>query len=138
MFSLLQPNRPTLGSSGQSTRRDQAPKVTYLPPRPPPSQRQQGISVSGPSTACTFEVNHKLEPSDKGPTMPWNGQAQPPPPTMRQYNPALHHPVFFTSQLRRPPFPIPPFRPELVNPAATGYISNSAGAGSPKACSPRL
>jgi hypothetical protein len=38
------------------------------------------------------------------------------------YDPSTRHPVFFTEQLRKPPFPIPQYATQGVNPVAFGYV----------------
>lgn len=38
------------------------------------------------------------------------------------YDSAIRHPVFFTQQLRKPPFPIPNMASHGWNPVASGYI----------------
>ncbi|CBX93996.1 predicted protein [Plenodomus lingam JN3] len=38
------------------------------------------------------------------------------------YDSAVRHPVFFTSNLRKPPFPIPQAASQGWNPVANGYI----------------
>lgn len=40
--------------------------------------------------------------------------------TQPMYNPAMMHPVFFTTGWRKPPFPMP--SNSAFSPAATGYV----------------
>ncbi|KAF4556428.1 Hypothetical protein D9617_1g083060 [Elsinoe fawcettii] len=129
MFPLLQPNRPNVEKFGGSVAVKQQPSLTYLPPRPSSIEHTGGFRSE--ATPC------KSEPKQGPPRQ--TAMAAPHAPSMpgMQFNSAIRHPVFFTSQLQRPPFPTPPFRPEYVNPAATGYILNSANA-APKPGSPRL
>jgi hypothetical protein len=51
------------------------------------------------------------------------------------YDSAVRHPVFFTDQLRKPPFPIPEMASRGFNPVASGYIVETKkvdGTGVPK------
>jgi hypothetical protein len=43
-------------------------------------------------------------------------------PPRNLYDSAVRHPVFFTEQLRKPPFPIPTVATYGWNPVASGYI----------------
>ncbi|OCL11677.1 hypothetical protein AOQ84DRAFT_286716 [Glonium stellatum] len=42
-----------------------------------------------------------------------------------QYDSATRHPVFFTEQLRKPPFPLPEDASRGLNPVAHGYITEN-------------
>jgi len=41
------------------------------------------------------------------------------------YDSAVRHPVFFTTQLRKPPFPMPQLPTKGWNPVASGYVKES-------------
>lgn len=41
------------------------------------------------------------------------------------YDSAVRHPVFFSEQLRKPPFPIPQMGSQGFSPIASGYIVES-------------
>lgn len=49
-------------------------------------------------------------------------RAAPSLPAQSFYDAATRHPVFFTSNLRKPPFPIPQMPSQGWNPVANGYI----------------
>jgi len=42
-----------------------------------------------------------------------------------RYDSAVRHPVFFTEQLRKPPFPLPENASQGLNPVAHGYITEN-------------
>jgi len=53
---------------------------------------------------------------------PWNQIEAMPSYYPSFYNPAIRHPVFFTNQLRKPPFPIPKIASSGWSPVAAGYV----------------
>lgn len=47
------------------------------------------------------------------------------------YDSAIRHPVFFTQNLKKPPFPIPQVASQGWNPVANGYIMEQRRADAP-------
>ncbi|KAF2273040.1 uncharacterized protein EI97DRAFT_461476 [Westerdykella ornata] len=69
-------------------------------------------SSNSPSTRTTNQTSQSQTH-----TMPTR-----PTPYAGSYNSAIRHPVFFTSQLRKLPFPVPQVGSLASNPVASGYV----------------
>ncbi|KAF1810495.1 hypothetical protein P152DRAFT_401372 [Eremomyces bilateralis CBS 781.70] len=116
MLPSLQPRRPKQGSQHQnpSSRtnmfssalgtKQPSSQIEAMPPYP------SGHLVTVPHTA-SFPNHAGLRPSLKPPTMPI---------TTPVFDSATRHPVFFTHNLRRPPFPMP--AGSAAHPVSWGYI----------------
>ncbi|KAF2788736.1 hypothetical protein K505DRAFT_285595 [Melanomma pulvis-pyrius CBS 109.77] len=113
----------------------------FQPSRPKPPQQRPQPSYAQQQQRATHELPHSpslnspLHPmSTPNPPKPRNQVEAMPPFTPTQapffpprsfYDSAVRHPVFFTSQLRKPPFPIPEVASRGWSPVASGYIMES-------------
>ncbi|KAF2188104.1 hypothetical protein K469DRAFT_748481 [Zopfia rhizophila CBS 207.26] len=144
MLPALQPSRP------RNPQQQQQQQQQQQPPHPSFIRQQQ---------RAVHEQLHPLPLSSKAPSsprrninlskprshieaMPLFGPAQshlflgkPMGPAPNLYDSALRHPVFFTEQLRKPPFPIPEIASQEWSPVASGYVMENRktdGTGIPK------
>ncbi|KAF2658804.1 hypothetical protein K491DRAFT_592374 [Lophiostoma macrostomum CBS 122681] len=110
MLSASQPLRP------KPPQQDPRPNSAYqqkraiheqLPPQPQSSFRE----LLEPYVTHTFP-----RPRNQIEAMPPSIPVQP------AYDSAVRHPVFFTEQLRKPPFPVPEVASRGYSPVAKGYI----------------
>ncbi|KAF2248818.1 hypothetical protein BU26DRAFT_483872 [Trematosphaeria pertusa] len=112
------------------------------PSRPKPAQQTSRPAYAHQQTRATHETPHHSVPLSDAPNlskpmsnpnppkprsqieaMPPFSPAAPMLPTQRMvYDSAVRHPVFFTEQLRKPPFPIPQIASQGWSPVASGYI----------------
>ncbi|KAH7116008.1 hypothetical protein B0J11DRAFT_115243 [Dendryphion nanum] len=107
MFPALQPSRPKISQ--------QRPSPTY--------QQTRALHPPQPAPHLTSQEPATPKPRTQIEAMPPFGPAYAtllPPRDM--YNSATRHPVFFTAQLRKPPFPIPDLGSQGWSPVANGYI----------------
>ncbi|OCK78865.1 hypothetical protein K432DRAFT_383562 [Lepidopterella palustris CBS 459.81] len=120
MLPALQSSRPTYSPQYR------APIYPHQQTRS--EQHQSGSSNASQATIPQSPYSHK--PKNQIEAMP---PFDPAPPaaffasrannlTVHSYDSAIRHPVFFTEQLRKPPFPLPEMASLGVNPAAHGYI----------------
>ncbi|KAJ5065544.1 hypothetical protein J3E74DRAFT_414531 [Bipolaris maydis] len=112
------------------------------PSRPKPPQQS-----SQPAYAQQRRATHSLQQIiSQPPSLPLNPpkphsqvEAMPPfgPPQTPAsfftpvYDSAVRHPVFFTQNLKKPPFPLPQVASQGCNPVASGYIMEQGRAEAP-------
>ncbi|KAJ4296918.1 hypothetical protein N0V90_006966 [Kalmusia sp. IMI 367209] len=109
MFPFLQPQRP------------KPPQQPSRPQYPHQQIRAAHPATSTPlSTAPPMSASSPLKPRSQVEAMPPFTAPLAMPRNL--YDSAVRHPVFFTEQLRKPPFPIPVAATQGWNPAASGYI----------------
>ncbi|KAF2829261.1 hypothetical protein CC86DRAFT_318452 [Ophiobolus disseminans] len=117
MISGLQPSRPKPPQqSAQPTyahqqRRAVHEGVQYLPPSPPQATAHQ----AGPTRPRSQIEAMPPQDAPHAATPLYT----PPHPF---YDSAIRHPVFFTQNLKKPPFPIPQIASQGWSPVANGYI----------------
>ncbi|KAJ4985832.1 hypothetical protein SVAN01_08630 [Stagonosporopsis vannaccii] len=115
MLPSLQPSRPKVRPSILPQQHPlpntslQQRRTTHNLPQPPPHQHFN---------------SHK--PTSQIEAMPPR-RTSPPLATQTFYDAATRHPVFFTSNLRKPPFPIPQMPAHGWSPVASGYVQERAG-----------
>ncbi|KAF2855836.1 hypothetical protein T440DRAFT_164755 [Plenodomus tracheiphilus IPT5] len=111
MFSGLQPSRPRPPQqSSLPTYVHQRQRITHTTPQSSTPQHVQP-SVNTPRPRSQIEA------------MPPFGPPQTPATFFTPlYDSAVRHPVFFTQNLKKPPFPIPQAASQGYNPVADGYI----------------
>ncbi|KAF2129551.1 hypothetical protein P153DRAFT_366941 [Dothidotthia symphoricarpi CBS 119687] len=113
MLPSLQPSRPKL--------QQQSTNSTYTY-----QQRRAGHEASQGQQAPNIQAPHSnRKPQSQIEAMPPSGSIPArasffPPPAI--YDSAKCHPVFFTTNLRKPPFAIPQIATQGWNPVASGYI----------------
>ncbi|KAF2703220.1 hypothetical protein K504DRAFT_451736 [Pleomassaria siparia CBS 279.74] len=99
------------------------------PSRPKQQQQQQRSVYAPPHSPSSSPAPHVLNPSrprNQVEAMPPFGPTHHPfSPPKGFYDSAVRHPVFFTSQLKKPPFPIPEIASRGWSPVASGYIMES-------------
>ena len=114
-----------------------AAQLLILKPQPPqqsshhtPTQQQQRRALHSPLNASQQSQkpsNHSLSPAQPRSqieAMPPFGPAHTPATFFTPvYDSAIRHPVFFTQNLKKPPFPIPQFAAQSWNPVASGYVA---------------
>ncbi|KAF2451444.1 hypothetical protein P171DRAFT_468009 [Karstenula rhodostoma CBS 690.94] len=113
MFPSLQPHRP------QPPQQPARPSCAHQQIRaahatPPPSAPSQAPGHT-PTAAPQLKPRSQIEAMP-----PFSSHPLVPPRSV--YDSAVRHPVFFTEQLRKPPFPIPTAATHGWNPVASGYI----------------
>ncbi|CAN9219212.1 unnamed protein product [Alternaria alternata] len=114
MFPSLQPSRPkphqqpaTLSFAHQQRRAAH-----------PPSQASQQ-----PTTQPSNPFTNVSKPRSQIEAMPPFGPPQTPATFFTPvYDSAIRHPVFFTQNLKKPPFPIPQAASQGWSPVASGYV----------------
>ncbi|KAI8942723.1 hypothetical protein NX059_000771 [Plenodomus lindquistii] len=111
MFSGLQPHRPKPAQQpSQPTYAHQQQRTTQFTPQavnPTPAQN----SATSPKPRSQIEA------------MPPFGPPQTPATFFTPlYDSAVRHPVFFTQNLKKPPFPLPQAASQGWSPVANGYI----------------
>ncbi|KAF2750179.1 hypothetical protein M011DRAFT_438081 [Sporormia fimetaria CBS 119925] len=114
MLPALQPKRPK--------HPQQTPQTTYAPQqkRHPHEQHYQSAVVSA-------ETPPPKHPQNAMPQFAPGQTGLMPPRSL--YDSAVRHPVFFTQQLRKPPFPIPQVGPQAFSPVASGYVPEANAPG---------
>ncbi|KAF2631276.1 hypothetical protein BU25DRAFT_428973 [Macroventuria anomochaeta] len=110
MLPSLQPSRPKLPQHTTQPTHQQR-RSTHELPRPQESSQQQP-SYSPPNSQRPWSQIEAMPPARTAPSFP----------THSFYDAATRHPVFFTNNLRKPPFPIPQMPSQGWNPVANGYI----------------
>lgn len=107
----------------------QLPQQTSRPTYAPQQQRATYGVPSPLSTTSHTQQQQPLNPArprNQLEAMPPFGPGQAPfMPSPAFYDSATRHPVFFTEQLRKPPFPMPEFASHGFSPVASGYIMES-------------
>ncbi|EUC50561.1 hypothetical protein COCMIDRAFT_81391 [Bipolaris oryzae ATCC 44560] len=110
MLPSLQPSRPKPPQ--------QSPQPTY-------AQQQQRVAHSSQqniSQPSSLPLNPP-KPRSQVEAMPPFGPPQTPASFFTPvYDSAVRHPVFFTQNLKKPPFPLPQVASQGCNPVASGYI----------------
>ncbi|KAF1955867.1 hypothetical protein CC80DRAFT_81373 [Byssothecium circinans] len=112
MISSFQPQRPKPPQQRpQPTLPLQQTRTSHNPPSLPPQQANASSQpLSSPRPRSQFEAM-----SPFGPAPPFSSPRA-------FYDVAVRHPVFFTEQLRKPPFPMPQMASQGWSPVASGYI----------------
>ncbi|KAL6710065.1 hypothetical protein ACN47E_009856 [Coniothyrium glycines] len=115
MISGLQPSRP------------KPPQQSALPGLPRQQRRAAHEEVAHATQPLTsLQAPHNpnfLRPRSQIEAMPPFGPPQSPATFFQPiYDSAVRHPVFFTQNLKKPPFPIPQLASQGWNPVASGYI----------------
>ncbi|KAH9882129.1 hypothetical protein J1614_001301 [Plenodomus biglobosus] len=111
MFSGLQPSRP------------KPPQQSSLPTYAHQQQRTSHIAPQATNPLQAQNSSNIAKPRSQMEAMPPFGPPQTPATYFTPlYDSAVRHPVFFTSNLRKPPFPIPQAANQGWNPVANGYI----------------
>ncbi|KAH6016592.1 hypothetical protein HBI83_135830 [Parastagonospora nodorum] len=111
MLPGLQPSRPkppqqsAVPTYAQQQRRAVHEAALQSPPPPPPGAQ---ATVSHPRPRSQIEAMPPFPPRQ--------------PSTSPFYDSAVRHPVFFTQNLKKPPFPIPQIASQGWSPVANGYI----------------
>ncbi|UPX19055.1 uncharacterized protein EKO05_0009331 [Ascochyta rabiei] len=114
MIPSLQPSRPKpLQQATQPTYVYQQRRTTHGLPQPQPMP-----SCSPPASQRPQSQIEAMPPARTSSSFP----------AQSFYDAATRHPVFFTNNLRKPPFPIPQMRSQGWNPVANGYIQERAKA----------
>ncbi|KAF2739017.1 hypothetical protein EJ04DRAFT_458421 [Polyplosphaeria fusca] len=116
MLPALQPSRPKLQPSSQHSYQHQQKRAIQeqrLPPSSPGSHQPPKPTV-GTGNAKPRNQIEAMPPLVAGPFFPL--------PPRNLYDSAIRHPVFFTDQLRKPPFPIPEMPCQGWSPVASGYV----------------
>ncbi|KAF2473855.1 uncharacterized protein BDR25DRAFT_125621 [Lindgomyces ingoldianus] len=134
MLPALQPSRPKLPQKNpRIVSTHQQKRATHEQKRAPhePSRPVAPLSPQAPTN--TTGTLKPTKPHNQIQAMPPLGSPQTPGlfPSRNLYDSAVRHPVFFTEQLRKPPFPIPEMASQGWSPVASGYImeSRKIGAG---------
>ncbi|KAF3043113.1 hypothetical protein E8E11_008740 [Didymella keratinophila] len=119
MLPSLQPSRPKLPQHGQPTRpsHQQRRAAHELPQPSQPPQQQPAFSQ--PKLQQPRSQIEAMPPTRAPPSIP----------AQNLYDAATRHPVFFTHNLRKPPFPIPQLPSQGWNPVANGYIQERGAVG---------
>jgi len=123
MLPALQPKRPTVNppqkpQPGYAEQQKRSITDQSLPAAPPPPHNH---TAHGSSTSQL-----QRRPRNQLEAMPPFGPPQAPlMPPRALYDSAVRHPVFFSEQLRKPPFPIPQMGSHGFSPIASGYIVES-------------
>jgi hypothetical protein len=126
MIAGLQPSRPKICERVYSCASlvdglqppQQSAQTTYVH-----EQRRavhEAISSPQPQGLSTTRPRSQIEAMPPHHTALATTPFQPPPHAL--YNSAIRHPVFFTQNLRKPPFPIPQIASQGWSPVASGYI----------------
>ncbi|PSN61889.1 hypothetical protein BS50DRAFT_613484 [Corynespora cassiicola Philippines] len=111
MFPALQPSRPKVQQPSSRPPHAQQSRTTHHEPQKPHTSALEAVRPRSQIEAM--------------PPSPF-GAAQKQPlfqPPRGFYDAAVRHPVFFTEQLRKPPFPIPEAASQGWSPVASGYIA---------------
>ncbi|KAL5396616.1 hypothetical protein PMIN06_003989 [Paraphaeosphaeria minitans] len=112
MFPSLQPHRPQPPQHpARPSYAHQQTRVSHVNPPSAPPQTPGSAATAAP----------QLKPRSQIEAMP-PFASRPLVPPRSVYDSAVRHPVFFTEQLRKPPFPIPSAATHGWNPVASGYI----------------
>ncbi|KAG9194685.1 hypothetical protein G6011_04720 [Alternaria panax] len=115
MLPSLQPSRPKPHQQQPS-----APSFAHQQRRAahPPSQASQR-----PATQPPNPLPNTPRPRSQIEAMPPFGPPKTPATFFTPvYDSAIRHPVFFTQNLKKPPFPIPQGASQASNPVASGYV----------------
>ncbi|KAF2121581.1 hypothetical protein BDV96DRAFT_217337 [Lophiotrema nucula] len=117
MLPALQPSRPKLPSDTQRSYAHQQRRSVHIPAEPQPRPNPKAPIIRSTSTLPARPKNQieAMPPFMSAPSAPLF-------PPRAMYDSAVRHPVFFTEQLRKPPFPIPEMACHGWNPVANGYI----------------
>ncbi|OSS44178.1 hypothetical protein B5807_11242 [Epicoccum nigrum] len=118
MIPSMQPSRPKLPS--QPTHIQQQRRTTHSPPQPQPAQQQQQPTHTHapPGSSQGSKPKSQIEAMPPTRTPPMSLSA----PAKSAYDAATRHPVFFTSSLRKLPFPMPQVGSAGWSPVASGYV----------------
>ncbi|ORY18287.1 hypothetical protein BCR34DRAFT_621435 [Clohesyomyces aquaticus] len=127
MLPALQPSRPKLPQPHpRANYPHQQNRTTHththegpLNPSSPPRKNPAPKGSPSPSKSLPLKPRNQIEAM---PPLPLFAPARNP----SFYDSAVRHPVFFTEQLRKPPFPIPSMASQGWNPAANGYVLEKA------------
>ncbi|OAL04155.1 hypothetical protein IQ06DRAFT_324587 [Phaeosphaeriaceae sp. SRC1lsM3a] len=102
------------------------------PSRPKPPQQSAPSTYVHQQRRAVHETTHQNQSPDTArdspATRPRNQLEAMPPhqpahaPAHSFYDSAIRHPVFFTQNLKKPPFPIPQIASQGWSPVANGYI----------------
>ncbi|KAH7089063.1 hypothetical protein FB567DRAFT_323888 [Paraphoma chrysanthemicola] len=118
MLPGLQPSRPKASRfhvlSFDPTDDSQPPQQSAQPTYA--HQQRRATHTTSQSVAHTQPT--ALRPRSQVEAMPPNGAL----PASPFFDAATRHPVFFTQNLRKPPFPIPQIASQGWSPVASGYI----------------
>ncbi|KAF2494118.1 hypothetical protein BU16DRAFT_65107 [Lophium mytilinum] len=124
MLPALQPSRPKLPQQDhRPSYLHQQTRSLQHPSAPPPP-----ISNAPSSTIPQKKPRNQIEAmSPFAPTLQTlqTLQTRNPAFSPSAYDSAVRHPVFFTEQLRKPPFPLPQNAGQGVSPVAFGYVLES-------------
>ncbi|KAF2265849.1 hypothetical protein CC78DRAFT_514837 [Lojkania enalia] len=132
MLPALQPSRPKLQTDQRPSRPPKqqsrstvtsAPDPQSLPSSSTATHLQTAAQPSRPPSAASF-----FKPRSQIEAMPPLAMLPP----RNLYDSAVRHPVFFTEQLRKPPFPMPDMGSQGWSPVANGYIMEKKKAGGPQ------
>ncbi|CAE7200814.1 hypothetical protein PTNB73_06013 [Pyrenophora teres f. teres] len=141
MIPSLQPSRPkvpTLNPTAaqQLTPNPQPPQHSSHHPHTQQQQQQRRIfhsplhASSQQSQPLTNPPLNSARPRSQIEAMPPFGPAQTPATFFTPvYDSAIRHPVFFTQNLKKPPFPIPQVAAQSWNPVASGYVAEQRRSG---------
>ncbi|OCK90239.1 uncharacterized protein K441DRAFT_580025 [Cenococcum geophilum 1.58] len=124
MLPVLQPSRPKYppqpGPSylHQQTRSQQQLSGSFKPPQ----EIRQPTEIPGARQHRNqLEAMPPFGPMPQAPML----QSRVTDLMQHRYDSAIRHPVFFTEQLRKPPFPLPENASHGLNPVAHGYITEN-------------
>ncbi|KAF2808294.1 uncharacterized protein BDZ99DRAFT_51312 [Mytilinidion resinicola] len=125
MLPALQPSRPKLPQQDyqRPSYLHQQTRTLQYPSIPPPP-----VSSAPSSTVSQKKPRNQIEAmSPFAPPLQTLQTLQTRNPTFSPsaYDSAVRHPVFFTQQLRKPPFPLPQNAAQGANPVAFGYVLES-------------
>ncbi|KAF1347132.1 hypothetical protein BDV97DRAFT_233657 [Delphinella strobiligena] len=110
MFPALQPHRPKYPPSQSSN-------------KAPSFQQTRNISQQAPQNTSETSYSDMTKPRNQIEAMPpVTAPFMPNNPQIHKYNSATRHPVFFTPNVRKPPFPLPYFTAAACHPVAAGYV----------------
>ncbi|KAF2645367.1 hypothetical protein P280DRAFT_545348 [Massarina eburnea CBS 473.64] len=113
MISSLQPQRPKPPQQRpQPTLPHQQTRATHNAPLTQPTSHSYPQPLGPQRPRSQLEA---MPPFSATSTSPFS-------PPRAFYDSAVRHPVFFTEQLRKPPFPIPQMASQGWSPVASGYI----------------
>jgi hypothetical protein len=129
MISSLQPSRPKvylLSSTYQVFHADARKPPQQQSPLPTHAHQQHRAIHTAPQHPFNTPSSPTLNPPrprSQIEAMPPFGPPQTPATFFAPvYDSAIRHPVFFTQNLKKPPFPIPQVASQGYNPVASGYI----------------
>lgn len=109
-------------NSAQSSSKSPSPVSIYPPLKQTRTSQSTSIAACPPSSQYLTRPLNSHKPRSQMEALPPAFASKPP----QIYDPATRHPVFFTSALRRPPFPLPDGACAVVNPVAWGYVWEEA------------